>query len=959
MLFPEIRNYTLLAAFLLFSCSVLAQTASFKTVSTPTALKSALADEIAKVETYQSEGVNLSALVQSAEFDNELTLSFGSAHQWEIEIYRNDMFAANAEITLLTENGPQSYPVPRNISYKGYIKGDPQQQVSLLVHEDYVYGHITNAGQRTYIASAKRYIDNAAEDLYFVFDGEDQIQPTEGGCGLDNHPEFNVSDLSENTESNLEKMTGLCYDVDLGIASDYSIYTDKGNTVQGVINHTVTVMMDVETDYEISDFDDALNFEIVEQVISICSDCDPWTDSTDPSDLLNDFSDWAESGGFNNTVDMGQHWSNRDFDGSTVGLAWRDSGLLCDFAYHVLQDFTSNSDILRVLTSHEIGHNLNAVHTGSGFIMAPFVSTATSWASSTVTTIDGEIDAAANNACIVNCVAAPCDPVTNLSVSNVNSTGFTISWTATGEGNYRLRVRDEETFGNIHTESLNSSGSMVINPPGWEICHRYMISVENDCGSSVYSAPVSAIANAIDQGCAEFSADNLVDWGTSTVTFTDRSVNAGSWSWNFGDGGVTTAQNPTHTYNSPGVYEVSLSVNSGVHTTTKTNYIYVLPTGEALPYTAASGGNMDGNDFGTESETAGRNSLFEKGVPSNYFNNSSTCWVTNLDGDIPAETNQSVLYSPEYDFTNVSSATLSFDLGMENFFSNAPFAVQLQFSTNNGANWTRLGSDTDAAWYNKGPSQNFSIDASIFSDEIGWLFSNSNGDTYTYNLDAFAGNSSVIFRFVFSVAGNFSSIGYQRAGAMIDNFEISATVLPVELASFEGELKDKEVHLSWETLSEINNDYFVIERSSDGRSFEALGTVQGKGNTNETASYSLIDPQPRAGINYYRLSQFDLDGRFEIFNELVAIEYLSDNTVEVIPNPVADGIVRVKYMSEASSELNIDIYNAAGQRIHSSVPTVSRGINTFELPLENEPKGIYFLRVRAGNYVNSMRFIKN
>lgn len=951
-------TYTL-AVLLMLSYYSIAQTAKFKITKAPNTFQTVLSDKISKAETYQLESQSLSRLLKTSDFDRTVTLDFGTAHQWEFEIYPVDMFAEDAEITVLTENGSVSYPVPRNISFKGNVKGDPQQQVSLLIHDDYLYGHITNGEQRTYIASANRYVKDASADMYIVFDAKDQVIAQAGSCGLDAHPEFDISERPENDGPSARTVTGLCYDVDLGIASDHSLYTDKGSTVQGVIDHVVGVMMDVETDYETSDFDDALNFEIVEQVVSTCTFCDEWTASTDSGELLSEFATWAESGGFNNTIDMGQLWTDRDFDGTTVGLAYRASGLLCNFAYHILQDFTSNADNLRVMTSHEIGHNLNASHdSGSGDIMAPSVSASTTWSATSVATIDPEIDAAATSSCIVSCAATPCDPVTDVSITSINATGFTISWTATTEGDYRLRVRDEEDFSIIYTSSLSSSASMTINPTGWEICHQYLVMVENDCGSSVYSAPVSAIVADIDQGCAEFSADNGVAWGTSTVNFTDESTNATSWNWDFGDGNSSTSQNPSHTYTIPGAYTVALSVNSNVHTNTKTSFVYVLPDGEALPYTAASGGNMDNDDFGTSSETTGKNSLFEKGIPSNYFSNTTNCWVTNLDGDIPEEVNESILYSPDFDFSTVSSATISFVLGMEVQFCNGPYAVQIQYSTDGGGSWNRLGADTDASWYNRGPSQGCSINSSIFSDLMGWTFNSNGGTTYTYNLDAFAGNSSMIFRFVFNVAAGFSSSGYARAGAMIDNFEISATLLPVELATFQGQLKDKEVVLFWKTISEVDNDHFLIERSTDGQSFAQIGTVNGNGNSFEPIDYSLIDPQPNPGMNYYRLTQVDYDGRYEVFDEIVAIEYFEEHDMNVLPNPVRGDIVQLHYPSSSNGTIGIQLFNAAGQLVETLTRDMERGVNVVEIPLDNQPDGVYFLSVKDGIEIKSLRFVK-
>lgn len=63
---------------------------------------------------------------------------------------------------------------------------------------------------------------------------------------------------------------------------------------------------------------------------------------------------------------MGQFWTNRDFDGSTVGLAYVGTVGVTGYKYHILQDFTSDPTSLRVMTAHEMGHNFGAGHDNSG-----------------------------------------------------------------------------------------------------------------------------------------------------------------------------------------------------------------------------------------------------------------------------------------------------------------------------------------------------------------------------------------------------------------------------------------------------------------------------------------------------------------------------------------------------------------------------------------------------------------
>ncbi|MBL0201533.1 MAG: PKD domain-containing protein [Chitinophagaceae bacterium] len=98
---------------------------------------------------------------------------------------------------------------------------------------------------------------------------------------------------------------------------------------------------------------------------------------------------------------------------------------------------------------------------------------------------------------------------------------------------------------------------------------------------------------------ALFTADNVTTYLGVPVNFTSTSYKGTSWSWNFGDAGTSTSENPSHAYTTAGKYPVTLTINSGASTLTKTAYIHVLPN-RGTPYTPANGGNFETNinDFG-------------------------------------------------------------------------------------------------------------------------------------------------------------------------------------------------------------------------------------------------------------------------------------------------------------------------------------------------------------------------
>ncbi len=116
----------------------------------------------------------------------------------------------------------------------------------------------------------------------------------------------------------------------------------------------------------------------------------------------------------------------------------------------------------------------------------------------------------------------------------------------------------------------------------------------------------------------------------------------------------------------------------------------------------------------------------------------------------------------------------------------------------------------------------------------------------------------------------------------------NGSALPVELIAFDAFLVNNKVMIEWTTASEINNDYFTVQRSMDGNNFEDVVEMEGAGNSNVLLEYSTIDSNPIIGKSYYRLKQTDFDGKFT-YSNLIYIDYVEkENNIDMIlfPNPV-------------------------------------------------------------------------
>ncbi len=177
-------------------------------------------------------------------------------------------------------------------------------------------------------------------------------------------------------------------------------------------------------------------------------------------------------------------------------------------------------------------------------------------------------------------------------------------------------------------------------------------------------------------------------------------------------------------------------------------------------------------------------------------------------------------------------------------------------------------------------------------------------------------------------------------------FEVysSSVILPVELIDFSVRRRGEAALLTWTTVTELNNDYFVVERSADGRQFAELGRVAGAGTTYEQQHYQFIDQAPHPGLNYYRLRQVDYDGTAQL-HQVAALHFPgSGSAIDLSPNPAAD-VLTIRLQDAGMQIKSLEITNAVGQslqRIDWQTGEVRMDWNIAALP-----PGLYFLRTRG------------
>jgi hypothetical protein len=189
-------------------------------------------------------------------------------------------------------------------------------------------------------------------------------------------------------------------------------------------------------------------------------------------------------------------------------------------------------------------------------------------------------------------------------------------------------------------------------------------------------------------------------------------------------------------------------------------------------------------------------------------------------------------------------------------------------------------------------------------------------------------------------------------------------VLPIELLHFDAQREsDKKVIINWSTASEDNNNHFTIERSEDGKNFEAIGSVMGSENSTSKINYQFIDENSPANALtiYYRLSQTDNDGVSKTFN-MVAVSSIPANhefNMSIAQNPVSDDELIYDLNLSNDATMNLQIIDNTGSIAFSSNYYYSRGNNRYSLNTNNLKKGSYILNMTdlTGSSKQSLRFI--
>jgi hypothetical protein len=225
------------------------------------------------------------------------------------------------------------------------------------------------------------------------------------------------------------------------------------------------------------------------------------------------------------------------------------------------------------------------------------------------------------------------------------------------------------------------------------------------------------------------------------------------------------------------------------------------------------------------------------------------------------------------------------------------------------------------------------------------------GNGWVNSINVTAGQTYYLLVNKWSPGGSGFTLNWQLTGGA----SLNCAVLPVELLDFDAYRYNDAVNIKWSTASEINNDYFVVERSGDGVKFDQLHVEDGAGNSRVIHDYQFTDAKPMHGISYYRLRQVDFDGSF-MYTDIRAVDFEgSSSQVVIFPNP-SDGDISLSIKSFHAAQALITIEDMNGRNVFSRNADVVKGMNEINL-MTTLADGVYILSVEQDGNVLRKKLI--
>ena len=893
-----------------------------------------------------------------------LQLKVNEKLNWNLVLHENGIVSPQTQIRVLNQYGEISTGQHAINTYHGNIEGEPNSEVALTISPDYFSAHIRSQ-QVNYIIEPKHLFDkSSSSDEFVLYKSTDLKIESKYNC---KRSEL-LSEIYDQAES-LDKSNLACLDLDLAIAVDHMLFVAEGNSVQNSINFLASVYNLCGLDFD-NEFNDQVILRIKEVVVATCPTCDPWTTTTNVGDALDAIRGWGEAGGFNETYDIGIYWTSRVYDDNFAGLAFQDQ--ICgEQRYIAVRKYTPNTQALRIMMSHEIGHSLGSGHnyeigsacdgnTGRGpKIMDPIVDPASiGWTNGTQS-CDLNSSAVINEklstaACIQSCATFNCGSPTNLVVNNVSTSGLSASWNGTA-GSYRVRVKIDGANSYIYDQVVNNT-SFTFNST-LQFCNVYQVSVRSICSGSDDPAAITALTEipggtkleilyVEPKNCnaGSYDIDVIVAFENTTPGGFIIEANGATQVFSYGSSPQTvTVLGLNTTNNSNALLRAFGTMNSGVSCASSTRYVEPSSTCEIsicetfntceLPFgwnSSSTNSMVFSENYEWKFNDDSRNIL-------NYGANGNASQDKTINGSCAAYFDDDIfmnstytgiitLESRAYDLTNMSDVYIDVDYNFHNFEDGkSPNSSEFSIDVFNGSSWINVMFDNNDAcsWFD--------------------VWQNNCTTNFSLNVSNYINNQFRV-RFIYT-DGN---TGGWTGMIMLDDFKVSGvqlSVLDLSIISFDGELRQDKANLNWDVEIDETFSHYMLERSGDGAEYHSIAKL-------DNAS-QYTDDQLLIGNNFYRLQVYDQDGNTTTSNTIM-LDYSPNDNVSLYPNPSNTDIVTLLNSTSIAYD-QLHIFDIEGKAVKTI--KLNKQITT-DVDVSDLRPGIYLVQIRNSTESKTLRLVR-
>jgi Bacterial Ig-like domain/Lamin Tail Domain/Secretion system C-terminal sorting domain len=209
-------------------------------------------------------------------------------------------------------------------------------------------------------------------------------------------------------------------------------------------------------------------------------------------------------------------------------------------------------------------------------------------------------------------------------------------------------------------------------------------------------------------------------------------------------------------------------------------------------------------------------------------------------------------------------------------------------------------------------------------------------------------NSAAVLTDVANLVSNYGTTTSDHY-PVFTQFAFDAALVPIKLLNFTALKQNNTVKISWETTEEISSKEFVVERSTDGSVFSAIGKISAKG---IASGYSLTDANPVTGNNFYRLKMVDQDGKFE-YSRIVKVYFSKQLIIHISPNP-ATTFVNIN-IENINTPVTVQLVDLNGKLVKQQI--ISQGVQNSRLSLTGLMKGLYTIKLIGTTQVTAQKLL--